>query len=506
MHLGSILTNTAQKYPNRTALVHLKSRWTYETFNRRVNRLSDALLNMGVKKGDGIALLFYNSNHFVEAYFAAVKIGAVAIPVNFRFIGPEIEYIINDSSATIFFYGKEFQEIVSECRPLLNNVTRYITVDSPDTSLAADYERLMQGGEDAEPNTSVGPGDVCQIMYTSGTTGKPKGAVITHQAVIWNMINTLLGREDREGETALIIGPLYHTAALNNHLTIQVALGGTSILIKRFDPADVLEVIEKERATTISGSPTMYQMLLQSPDAKRFDLSSITKCTVGSAILPVETKLRLQTLFPGVTGIYDVYGCTEAAPSISILREADSRRKPGSVGRALPFVQVRIVDETDSPLPSGAVGELVCRGPNLMTEYCGQPEATREALRGGWFHTGDMAQMDDEGFIYIVDRKKDMINSGGENISPREVEEVLHTHPLINDAAVVGVADPLWGEAVRAFVVVQKGAELTESDVIEHCKRHLASYKKPKHVTFIDEIPKNPSGKILKTKLRCMPL
>jgi len=506
MNLGSILNNTVEKYPDRTALIHLEFRWTYEELNSRVNRLANALLNMGVKKGDGIALMFFNSNHFVEVYFAAIKIGAVAIPVNFRFIGPEIEHIINDSEATIFFYGNEFQEIISECRPRLNHVRRFITVDSTDTTLAADYEQFLSEGENSEPGVLVAEDDICQIMYTSGTTGKPKGAVITHHAVIWNMVNTIWGREDQEAEFALIIGPLYHTAALNNHLTIQVALGGTSILIKKFDPVHVLTVIQRERATTISGSPTMYHLMLQHPDAHKFDASSITKCTVGSAILPGETKRHLEKFFPNISGIYDIYGCTEAAPSITGLKGEDSDRKHGSVGRALPFLQVRIVDEVDQPVPADTVGELICRGPNVMKGYHGQPDATRETLRGGWLHTGDMARMDKEGFITIVDRKKDMIISGGENISPREVEEVLHTHPLIVDAAVVGVAEDVWGEAVRAFVVMQEGAELTETDVIRHCKRNLASYKKPKYVSFVDDIPRNPSGKILKTKLRQLPL
>ena len=505
-NLSAILKNTVEKYPDRTALIHLEFRWTYEELNSRVNRLADSLLSMGVKKDDGIALMFFNSNHFVEVYFAAVKIGAVAVPVNFRFVGPEIEHIINDSEATIFFYGNEFQEIISECRPRLNHVRKFITVDSTDATLAADYEQFLNEGENLEPGVTVAEDDICQIMYTSGTTGKPKGAVITHRAVMWNMVNTIWGREDQEAEIALIIGPLYHTAALNNHLTIQVALGGTSILIKKFDPVHVLEVIQRERATTISGSPTMYHLMLQHPDAHKFDASSITKCTVGSAILPGETKRQLEKFFPNISGIYDLYGCTEAAPSITGLKGKDSVRKHGSVGRALPFLQVRIVDEADQIVPADTVGELICRGPNVMQGYHGQPEASREALRGGWLHTGDMARMDNEGFITIVDRKKDMIISGGENISPREVEEVLHTHPLIGDAAVVGVAEDVWGEAVRAFVVMQEGAELTEADVVQHCKRNLASYKKPKYVSFVDDIPRNPSGKIVKTKLRQLPL
>lgn len=506
MNLGAILTNTVEKYPDRTALIHLESRWTYEELNSRVNRLADALVKMGVKKGDGIALMFFNSNHFVEVYFATIKIGAVAVPVNFRFVGPEIVHIINDSEATTFFYGNEFHEIISECLPRLNHVRRFITVDSPDTTLAADYERFLSEGEISEPGVPVTEDDICQIMYTSGTTGKPKGAVITQRAVMWNMVNTIWGREDQEAEIALIIGPLYHTAALNNHLTIQVALGGTSILIKKFDPVHVLEVIQRERVTTISGAPTMYHLLLQHPDAHKFDTSSITKCTAGSAILPGETKRRLETFFPNISGIYDVYGCTEAAPSITSLKGEDAERKHGSVGRVLPFLQVRIVDDADQPVPADTVGELICRGPNVMQGYHGQPEATRETLRGGWLHTGDMARMDKEGFITIVDRKKDMIISGGENISPREVEEVLLIHPFIDDAAVVGVAEDVWGEAVRAFVVIQPGAELTETDVIRHCRRHLASYKKPKYVSFVDDIPRNPSGKILKTELRQLPL
>jgi acyl-CoA synthetase (AMP-forming)/AMP-acid ligase II len=506
MNLGSILTNTAEKYPNRTALIHLNLRWTYDELNKRVNRLADALRNTGVKKGDRIALMFYNSNHFVEVYFAATKIGAVVTPVNFRFVGPEIEFILNDSGATTFFYGEDFHEVIAAGRSRLNKVKRFITLHAPKTPLTLDYEQFLSKGHHTEPDVPVNEDDICQLMYTSGTTGKPKGAVLSHRSVIWNMFNTIWGREDRDGEIALIIGPLYHTAALNNHLTIQVALGGTSILIKRFDPVDLLKVVECEQVTTISGSPTMYHLLLKHFDSKRFDTSSITKCTVGSAILPGETKRRLERFFPNIRGIYDVYGCTEAAPTVSILRGDESKRKEGSVGKAMPYVQVRIVDELDRPLPTGKIGELICRGPNIMSGYHGQEEATRETLRGGWFHTGDMAKMDDEGFLYIVDRKKDMINSGGENISPREIEEVLIVHPLIDDAAVVGVEDPIWGEAVRAFIVCKEDAWLTENEVIEYCRQHIASYKKPKHVTFIDEIPKNPSGKILKTKLRGLPL
>jgi fatty-acyl-CoA synthase len=502
MHVGCLLTNAAYKHPARTALIHLDRRWKYEELRRRVNRLGDALAALGVKRGERVALMFYNSNQFVETYFACLHIGAVAVPVNFRFVAPEIEYVVNDSGATVFFYGRDFQAVVSRARANLKGVKCFVTVESLDKAEALDYEDLLQTGRPEDLEASVDEDDPCQIMYTSGTTGKPKGAVLTHRAVLWNLYNTLYGREDREGEIALIIGPLYHTAALNNHLTIQIALGGMSILMQRFDPAAVLETIDREKATTISGPPAMYNRLLQFPEAERYGRTTITKCTAGASILPVEIKRRLETFFPGIQGIYDVYGCTEAAPSISILKAEEALHKEGSVGRALPFLQVRIVDEWDNPLPAGRVGELICRGPNVMLGYHNQPEETQSALRNGWLHTGDLARLDEEGYLFIVDRIKDMINSGGENIYPREVEEVLIRHPEIVDAAVVGMPDPTWGESVCAFVVADPDARLDEKAVVDFYRQHLAGFKKPRRVVFVGEIPRNPSGKILKTKLR----
>jgi len=338
-------------------------------------------------------------------------------------------------------------------------------------------------------------------MYTSGTTGRPKGAILTHENLLWNLFNTILGREEKEGEISMVIGPLYHTAALNNHFLTRVAMAGTSILIKHFDPEKVMQVIEKERVTVISGAPAAYHLMLSLPE-KRYDTSSITKCTTGASILPNETKERLTKLFPNLTGIYDVYGCTEATPSIAILKAKDSLRKRECVGPAVPFLEVRIVDDQDQDLPIGEVGEIICRGPNIMKGYYKDEEATQEALRGGWLRTGDLGRMDEEGFIYIVDRKKDMIVSGGENIYPREIEEILYSHPKIQEAAIIGVPDPLWGESVKAVIVLKKGESMTEEEVIEYCKRHLASYKKPRSVEFVESLPRNPSGKVLKTLLR----
>jgi len=502
MNVGQLLTLVASKHPQRSAILFENKRFTYREFNQRANRFAHSLLRLGLRKGDKVAVLLFNSNHFAEVYFGTAKIGGVFAPINFRLAGEEVLYILNHSDARFFVFGEEFAALVTTIRPRLSKVEVFMSVGKDTPPQTFDYETLLRNSKSLEPNRSVSEKDECQLMYTSGTTGRPKGAVITHQNVLWNLLNTILGREDKEGEVSLVIGPLYHTAALNNHFTLRVALGGTTILIKHFDPRGVMEIIEMERVNVISGAPAIYHLLLNLPDSKRYDTRSVTKCTAGAAILPDETKRGLLKLFPNSIGIYDVYGCTEASPCITILKAADSLRKQECVGQPLPFLEVRIVDDRDRDVSQGEVGELTCRGPNVMKGYYKNKKATGKALKGGWLHTGDLARMDEEGFVYIVDRKKDMIISGGENIYPREIEEVLYHHPKIQEAAVIGIPDPLWGESVKAFVALKSGESMEEREVIEYCKTRLASYKKPKSVEFIGSLPRNPSGKVLKTILR----
>lgn len=502
MNVAYLLVNSAVNYPNRTAIISEGKRLSYKIFNHRVNRLAQTMRRYGLQKGDRVALMFYNTYQFVEIYFATIKLGALLTPVNFRFVGEEIEYIVNNSGASFFFFAKEFQEIIANVYQKLQTVKNFIEVDAEKGAFASDYESFLSSGEPDEPETVINEDDPCQVMYTSGTTGKPKGAVISHGNILWNLVNTILGREDHAGEVSLIIGPLYHTAGLNNHFTIQIALGGTSILVKRFDPEIILRYIEKEKVNVISGSPSMYNLLLQYPELDHFDTRSIIKCTAGSAILPQEIKERLLKVFPKINGIYDVYGCTEASPTIAILNGKDSLRKHGSVGPPVPFLQAKVIDEDGSPLPPNQIGELVCRGPNVMQGYYKNTEATKEAIKNGWLYTGDLAKVDNDGYFYIVDRKKDMIVSGGENIYPREIEEVLFRHQAISDVAVIGIPDPVWGETVKAFIVRQKGKLIDKQEVIDFCKRHLAGYKRPKVVEFVNSIPKNPSGKPLKKLLK----
>jgi len=502
MNIGYLLFNSALKYPDRIAIISEGRRISYKLFNLRANKVAQAMKGCGLKKGDRVAIMFFNTYQFVEVYFAAAKIGAVATPVNYRFVGEEIEYIINHSEARFFFFGAELCETIAGIQKELKTVDKFIGVDTGKFDLAYNYEEFLSSGKPDEPQEKINENDPCQIMYTSGTTGKPKGAVITHGNLFWNLMNTIQGRDHRTGEVSVIINPLFHTAALNNHFTVQVALGGTSILVRRFDPELVLKLIEEERANVISGSPTIFDLLLQHPRFDTFDIQSITKCTSGASALPQKTKEKLIDAFPNSHGVYDLYGCTEASPTITTLKANNSLKKHGSVGLPVPFLHAKVVDEAGEPLALNEVGELVCRGPNVMQGYFKDSDATKEAIKDGWLYTGDLAKMDEEGYFYIVDRKKDVIVSGGENIYPREIEEVLLRHPAIADIAVVGVPHVTWGETVKAFVVLKDGKALSEQEIIEFCKAHLASYKKPTVVEILSEIPKNPSGKVLKRLLR----
>ena len=502
MNVGSLLVNAAGKYPSAIAVVSGEDRLSFAELDLRTRCLAAAMLASGLRPGDAVGMLFYNSLPMVEVYYATVRAGLVAVPINFRLTGREMAYMLSDSGAKALFFDAEFDPVIAGIRDEVEELKLLVSPQAGDAAGARDYEQFLASASPAEDPPGISEENPCQIMYTSGTTGRPKGAVISHCNVIWNLFNTIHGREDRAGQVSIIVGPLYHTAALNNHLTIQVALGGTSVLIKSFEAQELLATIQREKATVISGSPAMYNLLMQHPAAGDYDTRSITKCTAGADKLAMETKRRLMEFFPNINGVYDVYGCTEASPCICILNARDSLRKDASVGPGLPFLRAGIMDEMGRMLGPDQVGELVCQGPNVMQGYHRNPHGTAEAIRDGWLHTGDLARMDQEGFFYIVDRKKDMIVSGGENIYPRELEEVLYTHPEIADAAVVGLPDPLWGESVCAFVARRPGSKLSERDVVEFCKANLASYKKPKRVEFLDQIPRNPSGKVLKVNLR----
>ena len=505
--LGEMIARGARKFPDKEALIYGDTRLTYRQFNARVNRLAHALLDIGFKKGSKAAILAFNCNQFMEAYFALAKIGGVAVPLNFRLHGDELKYIVNHSEAEAFIMGEAFTEIVSGITKDLPKVKDYISITDKPVKGMLHYETWITKYPDDEPLILVEEEDPAFIMYTAGTTGRPKGAVLTHKnEVVMCMLETMFvagepGMPDITNATALAAPPVFHLAAFA-FCQISFFLGATMVLpVEVFNPEYIMQTIEKEKINAILLIPAMAFFLLQLPDLEKYDTSSLQLWVTGAAILPTETRRQILKHFPNVK-IFDMFGQTEMSPVVSGLVPSEYEGRETSVGRALPFIEIRVVDDKDNDMPVGEIGEAVYRGPTVMKEYYKDPEATAQAMRGGWFHSTDLVRQDEEGFIYIVDRKKDMIISGGENIYPAEIEEVLFKHPKILECAVIGVHDEEWGESVKAIVVCKQGESMTAEEVVEYCKQNLASYKKPKSVDFMDTLPRNPAGKVLKTVLR----
>ncbi len=505
--LGECLARNARKFPDKEALIYGETRLTYKQFNARVNQLAHAFLDLGIKKGGKVAILSFNCNQFMETYFAVGKIGAVAAPLNFRLHPEELTYIVNHSDAEAFIMGEAFVETVRGIQKDLPQVKNYISITDKPVDGMLHYESWIAKYPDDEPLILVDEDDPLFIMYTAGTTGRPKGAVLTHknEMVMWMITSSVvLSEPDLSGiwnYRAFGAPPIFHLASFG-FCQFIFYLGGTVVLpVEVFNPAYIMETIEKERINAILLVPAMTFFLLQLPDLAKYDTSSLQLWASGAAILPTETRKQIKQHFPNVK-IFDLFGQTEMSPLVSCLLQSESEGREMSVGRALPFIEIRVVDDNDNDVPIGEVGEAIYRGPTIMKEYYKDPKATAEAMRNGWFHSGDLVRQDEEGYIYVVDRKKDMIISGAENIYPAEIEEVLYKHPKILECAVIGVHDEEWGESVKAVVVCKQGETITEEEVVEYCKQHLASYKKPKSADFIDALPRNPAGKVLKTVLR----
>ncbi|MDP2950105.1 MAG: AMP-binding protein, partial [Chloroflexota bacterium] len=446
-------------------------------------------------------------NEYLEAYFALAKIGAIAVPLNFRLHADEISYIVNNADASAFILGAPFIDTIRGIQKDLPLIRQYVSVTDAPVEEMLHYETLLAEGSPDEPAVLVEEDDPAFIMYTAGTTGRPKGAVLTHknQVTMWLLAVLEVASEPGIGDLAefrvCAAPPLFHLASFGYSQAHLLRCATVILPTQLFNPVEILQLIEREKIDSVLLIPAMANFLLQVPDIDKYDTSSLKVWLSGAAILPTETRRRIGQAFPTVK-IFDAFGQTESSAVVSMLRPSDAQRKVASVGRALPFIEIRVVDAQDRDVPVGEVGEAIYRGPTIMKEYYNNPQATAAALRGGWLHSGDLVRRDEEGFLYVVDRKTDMIVSGGENIYPAEVEEVLYRHPHILEAAVIGVHDEQWGESVKAIVVPKPGQTLTEEEVIEFCKQHLASYKKPKSVDFIDALPRNPAMKVLKTVLR----
>ena len=512
MRLHDYLDYQAREHPDEEFAVQGDRRLTYREAAGEANRFANALIGAGLKIGDRISILSKNNIEYAILYYGASKAGVVPVPLNYRLAPGEWTYIINDAGAKLLIAADDYAGAIDGIRGELKTVERFVGVH---------IEGMdgVEGWEDfghwlaAQPATApervlaiTDDHDVYQ-MYTSGTTGNPKGAVVTHGALSAQLTQITMLIQSEPGLRTLIVVPMYHAAgAISCFVTVY--WGGCLYIQADFNPVEVVRALDEERVATVTLVPAMIQALLvYVPDVAQRKYENLKQITYGASPIAEETLRRAMDTFK--CDFAQAYGMTETTAVLTYLFPSDHRRalkeQPElllSAGRPVVGTELRIVDESDEPVPSGAIGEIIARGPQLMRGYWNLPDESAEALRGGWMHTGDAGTMDGEGYIYIQDRVKDMIVSGGENVYPRVVEDVLFQHPAVADAAVIGVPDQQWGETVKAIVVLKEGASATEEDVIEFCRGKLGGFERPRSVDFTDVLPRNPSGKVLKRQLR----
>lgn len=506
--LGEIPCRNARKYPEREALVIGDQRITWRQLDQNSNRLGNALMSRGIKRGDKVAVLMRNRHEIIETYFSVAKIGGVSVPINFRLAPREISHMISNSDSKILICESFFRETVERIKPELSSVEKFIVLDGDGIEGCERYADLLAEGDSVRPIVWNDDDDPAFILYTSGTTGLPKGAVMTHKNFVIAALTvgmTIYQSATRNNLpppqflTSLMTAPLFHVAAIANIL--RYAYLGHTVIVHEFETLKVLKTIETEKVTYYFGVPTMWKMLIDHPDFKKYDVSSIRYAYYGAAPMLPGLRERILENFPNAA-LGETFGQTEMSPVVAAIKHQDAMRKNGSVGEMFFNVDFRIVDDDMNDVPVGEIGEAVYRGGSMFQGYYKNPTADEESFRGGWFHSGDLVRQDEEGFLYVVDRKKDMIISGGENIYSAEIEELLMTHPKIAEAAVIGVPDPKWGEAVKAFVVLKPNQTMTVEDVITFCTDNMARYKQPKIVEFMTALPRNASGKVLKRDLR----
>ena len=496
INIGGLLTKRAAMTPDREGLVCEGIRRTYKQLNGRANRLANTMKALGVDHGDRVGLLALNEPEYLDMYFGLGKIGAILVPINHRLAGPEIEYILSDCEAKVLVFGKEFAEVVDSIRNDIPAKDLIAIFDDP-PEWAKSYESVIGDASDEEPEEEGGDDDTLTILYTSGTTGRPKGAMLTHTYYFWNSVNLMSTLGTDVGETTLIALPLFHIGALAGPPWL-VHGGGRAVLLRTLDPKRFLELIQEEKVNGFGSVPQLLDFLKLVPDFEKYDWSSIKVILVYAA--PVPVALIEEYAAAGIK-VRQLYGLTECNTA-TVLDGENAIAKVGSCGKPFFHTEVRVVDDNDQDVGPEVKGEVLLRAPNVMKGYWNRPEETEAALKDGWLHTGDVGRLDEEGFLYIMDRKKDMIISGGENIYPAEIEDSLRHNPKILDVGVIGYPHEKWGEAVMAVVAVKEGEELTEAELLEWCQGKIGKFKIPKKVVFTDAIPRTPTGKILKRVLR----
>ncbi len=504
INIGQFLAKRAHLNPHMEAVVDTATgqRFTFAALDARANRIANAASARGVKPGDRVGLLMMNGVEYLESFFGLAKIGAVVVPLNWRLVADELSYILNDSGATVLLYSTEFAPLVADIQARGadgSQVGVWIEHGPAETRqpFAEAYEAVLEAAAPEAPAIGAQDEDLLFIMYTSGTTGLPKGAVHTHNSVFWALTTISVTADTRFADRYVIALPMFHVGALTPVLG-NVMVGITSVLMRQFDPSAMWRLIEEEKVTITLAVPAMLNFMLQVPAAKEHDYSSLRWIMSGAS--PVPAALIEAYRERGIE-IHQVYGLTECCGPGCLISPDDAMSHIGSTGKAFFHSEVRVVDENGADVAPGVPGEVIIRGRQNMKGYWNKPEATAEALRDGWLYTGDIALVDDEGFITIHDRLKDMVISGGENVYPAEIENVVMQHPQVAEVAVIGVPSERWGESPFA-VVVRKDDSLSESDVLKFCDGKLAGFKQPKGAAFVDEIPRNPTGKPLKRLLR----
>jgi fatty-acyl-CoA synthase len=501
---AQIIREHAQVRPSSPALSFEGVTWCFADLHELSSRSANALLNEGVKPGDRVAVLARNSHGFAALRFALARMGAVMVPINFMLKAEEVAYILRHAGAETLATDSGLSDLAKQASALDTKVKQFVWLPSEDPSEPVpgmlNFNELA-ACTDALPESSLASQDLAQIVYTSGTESMPKGAMLTHDAVLWQYVSCVVNAEIAEQDLALHALPLYHCAQLDVFFGPAIYIGSSNVITSKPVPDNLLALIEKYKITSFFAPPTVWIALLRSPLFDADKLVHLAKGYYGASIMPVEVLKELASRLPKVR-LWNLYGQTEIAPLATMLGPDDQLRKPGSCGRAVLNVETRVVSDDMQDVKPGEVGEIVHRSPHLMLGYFNDAEKTRAAFTGDWFHSGDLATIDEEGYISVVDRKKDMIKTGGENVASREVEEMIYRLSAVSEVAVIGLPDPKWVEAVTAVIVLKTGQSLTEAEVMAHCNQHMASFKSPKRVVFAQALPKNPSGKLLKRELR----
>jgi fatty-acyl-CoA synthase len=497
--IGDAIRRSAARQPARTAL-HFEDRsWSYRELDRAANRVAHRLLALGLRKGDRVAAYGKNSDAYLLLFLGCARAGLVHVPINFALSGDELAFIVGHAGARALFHDPALGEKVEAIRPAVPACEQVGTLRGGGAADVLAW--AVADGDAAEPEVALDDGDLAQLLYTSGTTAAPRGAMLTHRALVTEYLACIIALDLHGSDRPLHVLPLYHSAQLHVFVMPYLLAGATSWLAESPMPRTVLELIETHRIDSFFAPPTVWIALQGQAEFATRDLSSLRKAYYGASIMPVPVLESLQRRLPGL-GFYNCFGQSEIAPLATVLRPEEHAARPASAGRPLTSVELRVVDDELRDVPVGEVGEVVYRSPQLCLGYWQNPAETAEAFAGGWFHSGDLARMDAEGFITVVDRKKDVINPGGVVVASREVEEALYLHAAVREVAVIGIPHPTRIESVAAVVVLKEGAAPTPEALIAHCRERLAPFKVPRVIHFAPELPKNASGKVLKRTLR----